>query len=329
MTPSPKALVVKLSSLGDLFHALPAVHALKEGLGLSIEWMTQPEYAGLVSCFDDVDRVLTFPRRRFFRSIPEWMNELRKESYDYVFDFQGLFKSGMTARMARSRTRIGPAYSREGAKLFYSEIAGSPNKSRHAVDEAMDFVRHFNLPVSQPVFPVTFAPQSVDAPSPRVAYLPCSRWATKNWSAAHFSSLIQAVHERVGGSAFLLGGPDDTEVCAAIEHQTKFSIRNLSGTTSLTDLGGYLKEMDLLVTVDSGPMHMAAALGVPVLALFGSTDPKRTGPYGKGHRVIQHGGLTCQPCRSRICLRPERDIACMRDLRPERVAESVFALLSP
>ncbi len=327
MAKSYKALVVKLSSLGDLFHVLPAVHLLKEGLGLSIDWMTQPEYAELVSCFDDVDRVLTFPRRRFFRSFPSWISDLRRETYDYVFDFQGLFKSGLSARLSRAQSRIGPSYHREGAKLFYHEIAGSPDKARHAVEEALDFVRHFDVAAGATVFPVTFPEPSLDEVSLRVAYLPCSRWITKNWPPEHVAALIRSVHERVGGTAFLLGGKEDMAVCASIERMAGTPARNLCGQTSIPELGGYLNKMDLVITVDSGPMHMAAALGVPVLALFGSTDPKRTGPYGTGHRVLQHGGLSCQPCRSRVCLRPEKDIACMRDLRPERVAESVFALL--
>ncbi len=328
MVPSSKALVVKLSSLGDLFHALPAVRMLKAGLGLSIHWMTQPEYAELVSCFDDVERVLTFPRRNFVGGMRSWLSELRADSYDYVFDFQGLFKSALSTRMARARRRVGPSYSRECARLLYHEIAGKTDRHRHAVEEALDFVRHFNVEMASPVFPVSIPSQVLNADSPRIAYLPCSRWSTKNWPPAHFARLIRTVHAEVGGSAYLLGGQEDEAVCHGIQEQADIPLHNVCGKTSLVELGGYLKEMDLLVTVDSGPMHMAAALGTPVLALFGATDPKRTGPYGPGHRVLQHGGLPCRPCRSRACLRAEKDIACLRDLHPDRVAESVYGLLN-
>lgn len=327
MAVASKALVVKLSSLGDLFHALPAVHRLKRELQLSIDWVTQPEYVELVSCFDDVDRVLAFPRNRFFRSFPTWLTELRAESYDYVLDFQGLFKSGLVTRLARAGNRIGPSHHREGAGLFYREVAGVRYKDRHAVDEALDFVRHMGLSAGKADFPVTFPERSVHGPGPHIAYLPCSRWATKNWPPEHFASLIRTMNERVGGTAYLFGGRTDASVCARIAADAGVPLANRCGQTSLIELGGYLKAMDMVVTVDSGPMHMAAASGVPVLAVFGSTDPTRTGPYGERHRVVRHGELSCQPCRSRICLRPERDIACMRDLRPERVAESAVALL--
>lgn len=328
MAPASRALVVKLSSLGDLFHALPAVHMLKEGLNLSIDWMTQPEYAELVSCFDDVDRVLTFPRRHFLRGLRAWLSSLRAESYDYVFDFQGLMKSALSARLARAQRRVGPSYCREGAGWLYHEIAGRRDKDRHAVEEALDFARHFNVDMTAPTFPVTLPAIVPDTERPRILYLPCSRWHTKNWSPKHFAQLIRTVHDRVGGRAYLAGAKEDEAVCRLIEQRADRSLRNLCGKTTMVALGGYLKEMDLVVTVDSGPMHMAAALGTPVLALFGATDPKRTGPYGDGHTVLQHGGLTCQPCRSRICLREENDIACMRDLHPDRVAEIVLRLLN-
>ncbi len=329
MSRPSRALVVKLSSLGDLFHALPAVHILKRDLNLSLDWVAQPEYVDLVSRFDDVDRVIPFPRRRFFRSLHAWITALRAESYEYVFDFQGLLKSAIATRIARAHRRIGPSYHREGARIFYGEIAGTSDKNRHAVEEALDFVHHFDLtPDDTPCFPVTFPSQSLATPSPRVAYLPCSRWMTKNWPPEHFSALIDAIHERVGGSAYLLGSRDDRSTCDRIDSGTDTDITNLCGETSLVELGGYLQSFDLLITVDSGPMHMASAVGTPVLALFGSTDPRRTGPYGEGHRVVQHGALPCQPCRARVCLRPEKDMACMRDLKPERVADIACDLLA-
>ena len=327
-TPS-KALVVKLSSLGDLFHPLPAVHRLKQELNLSVDWITQPEYADLVACFDDVEQVRIFPRNRLVRSAGAWLSVLRAEQYDYLFDFQGLFKSGFVSRLARARRRIGPSWQREGTRVFYDEVAGTRNKNRHAVDEALDFARHFDLSPDPVCFPVTFPGSDRTEPSPRIAYLPCSRWQTKNWPAAHFKRLIDSVHRQIGGTPFLLGSPEDAAVCEDIERAVDAPIENLCGKTDLVGLGRVLQGMDLLVTVDSGPMHMAAAIGTPVVALFGATDPARTGPYGDAHRVIQHGDLPCQPCRSRTCLRPERDIACLRDLAPEQVAATVLAPFRP
>jgi ADP-heptose:LPS heptosyltransferase len=325
-----RALVVKLSSLGDLFHALPAVHQLKQAKDLTIDWVTQPEYAELVACFDDVDRVITFPRRQFIRSLSSFLHQLREYEYRYVFDFQGLLKSALTAKLARSAHRIGPSFQREGARWFYDEVAGERDKYRHAVEESFDFVRHFGLtpkPATFPVrFPHTFLPGKVSAP--RIGYLPCSRWATKNWPPEHFVRLINSLHAEIGGTALLLGSPGDRPTCDAMAAAITVPCTNLCGETGLLELGSYLQQLDLLITVDSGPMHMAAAVGTPVLAVFGATEALRTGPYGRGHRVVAHGGLTCQPCRSRHCQRPQRDLACLTQLHPDRVFDAAIAMLA-
>jgi lipopolysaccharide heptosyltransferase I len=327
MNSSPRILVVKLSSLGDLFHALPAVHEIKQGLGCSIDWLTQPEYRSLVGCFTDVDRVLEFPRRRFVRSCPAFFKALRESRYDYVLDFQGLFKSGLCARLARADKRIGPAYAREGAPLFYSALAGSPARGRHAVEEALDLARHLGMIPSTPVFPVRFPAKERTGPRPHIGLLPCSRWDTKNWPPGHFAKLAALLHQKVGGTLFLMGGPSDVDTGARIEKEADVPMQNLCGRTSLVEMGGMLDGMDLMITVDSGPMHMAVALGVPVLAVFGATDPKRTGPYGKGHVSLMRGGLDCQPCLSRVCLRPGQDLLCLNDLSPERVFATAQSLL--
>lgn len=321
-----RILVVKLSSLGDVFHALPAVHALRQGGAQQVDWVTQPEYAELVGAFPDVDRVITFPRRRFFRSCARFVRDLRQDAYDAIFDFQGLFKSALTARLARGGPRVGPSFYREGVRILYDQIAGPCNKERHAVEEVLDAVSHVGLPVASPVFNLVFPPVALDGAHPRVAYLPCSRWTTKNWPPAYFAQVINAVHREVGGQAVLLGGAGDAPVATAIQQQVDPAITVIDGCgrTNLVQLGGWLQAMDLVVTVDSGPMHMAAALNVPVVAIFGSTDPRRTGPYGAPHTVIQHGALSCQPCRSRCCLRPEKDIACLQNLSPDRVGSVVL-----
>lgn len=313
MTTAPNVLIVKLSSLGDLFHALPAVHALKKALHWNVDWITQPEYVELVQCFDDVDRVLAFPRRQALRSCRQWLSDLRHTRYDLVLDFQGLLKSALVARMARADRRIGPLWHREGSRLLYSEVAGLPDKRRHAAEEACDLARHLGVSVESMVFPVTFPAREAEGTAPRIAYVPCSRWPTKDADPDFFADLIRALHREKGGTAFLLGAPDDRDTLDRLATGLEgVDVRNLCGRTSIVELGSVLQAMDLVVTVDSGPMHMAAALGRPVVALFGPTDPKRTGPYGVMHRVLQRSELDCVPCHSRTCQRPQRDHACMR-----------------
>lgn len=320
-------LIIKTSSLGDLFHALPTVRVLKKELRASITWVATDIYADLVRCFDDVNAVVPFPRREFWSRLPWFRGKLREHSYDYVIDLQGLLKSAIIGRLASGRKRIGPSFHREGSRLFYDAVAGAKNKDRHAVDECLDIVRYLGLPLPTKLeFPVTFPEVTLEGGSPRVAMMPCSRWETKNWPPERFIETGRAL-AAAGATVYLVGTKEDKAACQAIEAGIGRNVVNLAGKTRLIDLGGVLKQMDLVITVDSGPMHMAAALGRPVLAVFGATDPKRTGPYGE-HTVITRGELTCQPCLSRTCLRKERDIACLSDLPASRIIEAALGILS-
>ena len=322
--PQKRILVVKLSSLGDHFHALPAVHGLKTALDATIDWVTQPEYEALVRCFIDVDRVITFPRKRFVQNASKFIKELRTESYDYVVDFQGLLKSAWVSWLARGRRRIGPSYSRECAHWFYTDIAGEKDKNRHAVEEALDVIKYLKLPEISPAFPLAFPEASRTEQRPRIAMLPVSRWPSKNWPVDHFIQLGRSLREKLDASIFVIGGPNDHGVCSRMTEGIGEGTTNLAGQTTLVSLGSLLQEMDLCVTVDSGPMHMAAALNVPVLALFGPTDPVKTGPYGDAHRVIAAERAACWPCRKRIC--PDCESA-MKGITPEVVTKVAADML--
>ena len=327
---SPRILVVKLSSLGDLFHALPAVHALKTGLNATLDWVTQAPYADLVKCFTDVDRVIVLHRHAGFRHFVGELRELRLSSYDLVVDFQGILKSAGVACLARGARRIGPSFHREGSRLLYSAVAGQRNKQRHAVDENLDVIRYLKLPMGSPVFPLTFPPQVISEPAPRVALIPFSRWPSKNWPSASFVKVGRDLQEQRDASLFILGSEAEAEACARIAVELsaggggKGRVINLAGKTGLPQLGGILQAMDLVIANDSGPMHMAAALGAPVLAVFGPTDSIRTGPYGPGHRVMT-SELKCQPCFSRKCR--FYDGACLRAVTPEMVGAVAAEML--
>jgi lipopolysaccharide heptosyltransferase I len=283
-----RILIVKLSSLGDLFHALPAVHALKEGLNAEIDWVTQPEYEELARCFDDVAHVIPFPRRNLRTRLIPFLRRLRERHYDYVIDLQGLMKSALITPMARGGRKIGPSASREGAHLFYHERAGKKNKERHAAEELLDVVRHLNLPVPDALpFPVTFPAHAGLGPGLHIALCPCSRAAGKDWPEDRFVEMAKDLLQSPGTVIHLVGSPNDRATCQRIAMALGPTAQNHAGQTTLLELGGLLKAMDLLITVDSGPMHMAAAIGTPTLALFGPTSPLRTGPYGEQHRVIE------------------------------------------
>lgn len=321
---APRILVVKLSSIGDLFHALPAVRMIKQELGATVDWVTQAPYRELVQCFEDVSNVIVYPRHGFLQGALPMMRELRRQPYDLVLDFQGLFKSAVVTRLSRSSRKIGPSYHREGSRFAYTEVAGIRDRSRHAVEQALDVVDHLAIARTDVRFPVVYPATSVPEGGSRVALIPCSRWETKNWPVEHFVEVGQSLAGQ-GVQIFLVGGSEDLSVCKRLEDVIPGAI-NLCGKTNLVTLGATLQVMDLVVTVDTGPMHMAAAAGVPVLAIFGATDPLRTGPYGASHVVLTVGELTCRPCLSRTCARG--DLACLREIPPARVVDQACAMLA-
>lgn len=322
-------LVVKLSSMGDLFHALPAVHALRNGLDAEVDWVTQPEYAPLVRCFPDIRDVIPFPRRGAVMGLPGYWRAVRRRRYDLVIDLQGLLKSVLAARMAIAGKVIGPSFCREGSRYLYDAVAGPPNRNRHAVDEALDIVRHFGLPMGEAVFPVQFPPVTPLTGRPRVGIIPASRWPNKSWPVEYYAEISHLLMHQEGVAIHLFGSEQERGASVAIQHAVEAGhacsrVVNLAGRTGMAELGGWLKAMDLVIANDSGPAHMAAAAGTPVLALFGPTDPVRTGPYGRRNRVVQ-ADLACRPCLGRQCRREIPD--CMRTIRPETVYQVAREML--
>lgn len=325
-----RLLVVKMSSLGDVLHALPTIHAFKSaGVG-AVDWVVQPEYAELARLCPEVERVIAFPRRGFRRYAFAFLRELWRERYDLIVDLQGLMKSALVARLARGGPRLGPSFHREGARLLYTAVAGARNRARHAVDECLDAVRALGWPEPEgvPTFPLRPPPfPDPAATHPRVAFCPCSRWPTKNWPVEHFVALGRRLLEATAGQIWIFGGAGDAPIGARITEGIGDAgrVRNLCGRTRLGELAAWMSGMNIAVTVDTGPMHLAAALGIPVLALFGPTDPVRTGPLGSAHRVLRFGHLPCIPCLSESCARG--DLACLRNLFPSAVAEAALEML--
>ena len=328
-----RILVVKLSSLGDILHVLPTVHELRAQLGADIDWVVHPEFAALVRCFADVDNVLTFPRHHVLRNLTGAIRKLRSREYDLIVDLHGLLKSGLVARLARGHRRIAPSYAREGSAIFFRERAGSFNRTRHATEQAFDTLDYLGLmhpagqfraalrPLEGPLNP---AVPDFPAGSRTIAFAPVSRWPSKDWPAARYGELAALLLKRdpalriivVGGQADIPVG-DAIAAAAAVGKDRLF---NLCGRTSIAESFALLGRCDLLIANDTGPVHMAAAVGTRCLVLFGPTRPDWTGPYGEGHRIIMRD-LPCQPCLKHRC--PRGDHACLESITAAEVADQI------
>ena len=283
-----RILVIKLSALGDLFHAVPVVHMLKSHFQCPVDWVTQPEYVALVNCHRDVDRVIAYPRRGGVGAWRGFLGALRARRYDLVLDLQGLFKSGLSMGLAKGTRKISPSSPREFSQFFAHETSGSLAQTPHAMDRLLDSLRHLGISPADAVYPLDFPPADpLPGRRPRLAIAPKSRWPAKDWPMEHFIACAQGVRAQVDADVVVLGGPDDRPAGESLVKGMGGRAWNLCGETPLIQLGSQLRDVDCLLCNDSGPMHFAAAVGTPLVALFGPTDPAQTGPWGEGHAILR------------------------------------------
>ena len=328
-----RLLLIKPSSLGDIVHAMPTLAALREQFPQArVTWLVKRQWAPLVEVIAGVDQVCSVSEglRGWLGRVPA----LRAAGFDLVVDLQGLFRSGAMARLTGCDHRIGFANAREGSPMFYTQRVAVPSVPMHAVDryllvaEALGATRP-----TQPRF--EFVERSKDrgavetmlaragivAQQPWVAMNVSARWETKRWPAQHFAVVADRLSEAHALPVVLIGGPAERPESLAVTALMRTKAIDLTGQTPVGLLPGLLRRASVLVTNDSGPMHIAAAVGTPVVALFGPTDPVRTGPYGMGHVVLSHA-VECRPCFRRDCTRAV-SLECLTAVRPEQVVRAV------
>ncbi len=342
-----KAVLIKPSSLGDVIHTLPLVTAISRQVpGSIVDWVVRPEYAALVTAHPDVRQTLLFHRARWSRAanMPHTLAEiiglvrqLRREHYDYLLDVQGLLRSGMLSLLSGARIRVGFVNAREFARFSYNRPVAIPGQGIHAVDRYMLLLQELGLSPSAPDFGLQIPAQAADSVQALLRQVdvqdgrslivlnPDTRWDTKKWLPERFATLADLLVSELGADVLFVGGPAEKDTVASIVSLCRERTANLAGVTDLIQLAALLKQADLMITCDSGPMHLAAAVGTKVLALFGPTDPVRTGPYGSGHRVIQKQE-DCVPCLKRSCALEHR--ICMASISVEEVLDAAGSLLA-
>jgi heptosyltransferase-1 len=342
----PKILIIKLSSLGDVIHALPVVAALKERFPLSsISFLVNREYGELLNGHASIDEVLLFERNlgnRFFNRIKlNWklIRRIREKQFDLVIDLQGLFRSGLISWLSGGKRRVGLGDSREGSRYFYQEVISIPKEVRHAVDRYLLIPKAFGwqgkaeflIPIGEKdkVFVEQFMKaEKVKAYLPIVAIHATARWRTKRWSARNFRLLGDLLQRSKGCQVAFLGSKEEIQEIREMTDEMESPPILATGKFSLKQLTAFLNRCAVLVTNDSGPMHLAAALNVPVIALFGASDFQKTGPYGRSEQVL-FKDVACRPCLKRICGNQEFPMECLETISPEEVFEAVKVRMNP
>jgi len=334
----PRILLVKLSSFGDVLHTLPTLEALRAAFpDANITWLVEAAYAPLLSGHPALNEVWVAPRLRpaeFFSgsnpaTLRRLLQQLRARPFDLVVDVQGLLKSAVWVALARSPRKVGYDQTRELSYLALTERVAPFDPEAHAVKRYLNLAHYLGAPPTLPRFRLgldaatdisALIPGEADRP---LAVLhPVARWVSKLWPLPFWAHLAEWLHAQ-GFQVAVTGSAADRELAASLMAQCRAPLLNLAGRTSLAQLAGILRKTRLAVTTDTGVMHLAAALGTKVAALFGPTAPWRTGPFGDGHQVVRLG-LGCSPCFKRRCPEPQ----CLTDLTPEMVEAACEKILS-
>ncbi len=326
-----RILIVKPSSLGDIIHTLPLLNALKTSEPESeIDWVVAKGFEGLLIGHPMINKLFIINKEHWksLKNLPQTLKELlklsrdlRRQHYDLCIDVQGLFRSGLITALSGAPERLGFSDAREGAPFFYN-IKVEGGRDLHAVQ------RYLKL-----LSPLKISPGTVEFPLPHIKtkrvvqekyyiLVPGARWETKLWPTEYFAELINLLANKAPFNEYvpiIVGTSADKARAEQIIALSKVDVIDLTGKTTLTELASYLKGATLVITNDSGPMHIAAAVNTQVFAIFGPTSAKLTGPYGEGHIVIT-AGVECQPCFKKSC----DDLRCMKQLKPTYVYERIL-----
>jgi lipopolysaccharide heptosyltransferase I len=339
-----RILIVKLSAIGDIIHTLPAVAALRRAYPEAwLAWLVEKAGAGLLRGNPDLDELITVDthawRANWWTGLRHaWYvtRHLRRASFDLCIDFQGLLKSGIFAYLSGAPQRLGLPRQRcrEPLSAVFSNIYGPiSDPSHHIVDRLVELLqplgvttteRRFTIPLSEA--DEHFAERvwrelGLRSEVPVVVLYPGAAWETKRWGELNFARLNDALIRRFQVRTLLTWGPGEESLIQRVVRAAAYTPA-IAPATTLLQLAAVIARAQAFVGGDTGPLHLAAAVGTPTVALFGPSDPQRNGPYGLGHVILQRH-LACSNCYQRTCSHWE----CLPGLEVNAVVDAVGSLL--
>ena len=348
-------LIVKTSAIGDVTHTMPALSCLRKHFPEAhITWLVEEAASDLITDHRAVNRVLVSKRQKWvkeFRSgawlsaikkVRVFVKQLRERDYDLVIDFQGLLKSGIWVWLSKGKKRVGFGKGMQHSEcsyLFLNKKVPAVDMEIHALDREMLLLEAIGVPCTKIKydFPITPLHQQKVAhlldcagfqqnKQQLIAINPQTTWETKLWYNDRFAEVADRLAAE-GLFVVFTGGAADKKVVLSIQERMSHKSLDLTGKSSLKELAALYKRADLVISTDTGPMHIAAAVGTPLVALFGPTAPWRTGPHGEGHQVLRHE-LPCSPCFKRQCPQDNEKKKCMEAITVSQVVDAALERLS-
>jgi heptosyltransferase-1 len=333
--------LIKPSALGDVVQTLPLLPVLRERFPRArISWVINRGLAGLLEGHPHLDEIVPFDRHGSWGSWWQTLKRLRAGRYDLVFDLQGLLRTGVMTWTTHASLRIGLESAREGAHRACHLTLPDTGRFVPAHQRYWQVAEAFGLGEHQRETIVAI-PDAVRASArQRIASLrgrtlvihPGARWITKRWPIEKFSVVACKAMREYGFSILILGSSAEKAVAAQLEEllcqlYPSGEVENLAGATTLKELAALLEAAHVVLTNDSGPMHLAAGMGTPVVGLFTCTSSVRSGPPGEMHELVTTEVSCAASYRKRCPHRGSRHMACLEELSTDRVWQAFVRLM--
>ncbi len=325
-----KILIIKPSAWGDIVHSLPFLAVVRKRYpDAEIHWVVAK---GLHTFLEDhplINKLWIMDKngwkkirniRRILPEINSFRKGLKNENFDISIDLSGLLRSGLISWAAKARYRLGFSDSDEGSPFFYThKIKGG--EQIHAIDRYLKLAQLMDCDISQIEYPFPPLPDIKDLlntlPKEFGILAPSAGKEANRWPAERFGHLAA----NLSIPSLVIASDADGHIAAEVVKNSKGQAINLAGKTNLKELVALIQKSNYFICNDTGPMHIAAALNIPVFALFGPANPIRTGPYGSNHTILQEE-LSCSPCYARKpCT--QHNWRCMNELTVEKVLDTV------
>ncbi len=330
-------LVVKLSAIGDVIHALPVSYAIKETYPeAKVTWVVEPPAYDILKDNPYIDNIIVFEKKKFksmrgfLQNYGPFTKILNADKYDASLDLQGLFKSAAIAWSAKAPIRLGTCNMREMSHKVSRPVVG-PNANGHIVERYLDVVRELGCQVNKVVFPMEISPRDQQAAegamqqagirmeNPYVVLAVGANWPNKRWPTRYYAKLSDWLYDRKIIPVIIGGGMLDSTLAGEIDAEAEIPPIILVGKTTLKQLAHVIKNAKAVVGGDTGPVHLAAGLGVPTVMVMGPTDANRNGPYGQLENAIE-ANRPCKYCWKRAC---PKGLECLSVIHPEAVEEKL------
>ena len=341
MTEKPKKiLIVKLSAIGDVIHALPVSHALKETFPDSkITWIVEPPAYDILKMNPCIDKIILFNKKEFrtlsgfAKKFIPFKNQIQEEEYDIVLDLQGLFKSAAIAYFAKSDTKLGICDMREMSNRVSRPVIGKHSKG-HIVERYLDTVRAVGCKVEEVVFPIEIPETEAKKAKmimeragakegvPYVVFAIGANWPNKRWSVDNFALVSDWLYEMKVVPVIIGNGVVDEQRAKDIEAMIEIPPINLVNKTNWAQLAYIIKNARLVVGGDTGAVHLSAALNTRTIMLMGPTDANRNGPYNQLENAIEVD-RDCKACWKRAC---PKKLDCLEKISARQVEEMIVSM---